>query len=348
MTQIAAKDPEKLDWFEMYPEPFFGGTEDYDFETKSAYALVLFMIYGSRRGRLQDDPQKIARKMGFSTRKWNQVRAQLLADEKLQIDPDGFLVNRKATAYFDAKLPIVQTNRRKLLENTREKRPEKRPEKRGDKIKETTDQGLPLDENPKKRHIHARESESESESELDKDKTALGIVIGQVDQIAQALDQKRQRYWEDQYRIMLENEELTFEDVLAAAQQHKANGSEHLRRLSGLVSLAKSKRDARVRGSGKRYAATVTPANDAPVEAKDWKEAMVKLAYRGVWPDARLGALPGTEGYAGPKDLEAAFLVGWHKQGAHPLEELDASNYFVPYPAERPVPDRRTRWSAIR
>ena len=341
MSQIAAKDPEKLDWFEMYPEPFFGGVEDYDFTVRGAYALVLFMVYSARGGRLPDDAAKIARKCGLSTRKWNLVRQILLKDDKLHLE-NGHLVNRRATAYFDAKLPKVVENRRKIGEKTRDNR----GDNRGDKKNVPPQQELTLGENDENGPYARAKSQSQSQSQSQtKTKSRPSDVAAQVIAIAEALGQRSAAHWETNYCQMIDQNDLSFEDVLEAAKTHKANGREIIRSITALRALACAKRDRRMGAARSQAVDTVDVGN---VTVDEWKTALVTLARAGVWNDPVFGDLPGTDDYRGPKDLEALFLEAWRKQGSHPIDELDADHHWQTYPADNPDPIRRARWSRIK
>jgi uncharacterized protein YdaU (DUF1376 family) len=83
-----------LPYYKRYPRDFIEGTIGMPFEEKAAYGLVLDLIY-MQNGRLPDDPRYIAGLLGLSVRRWNAIRASLLASGKLQII-GGSLTNYRA------------------------------------------------------------------------------------------------------------------------------------------------------------------------------------------------------------------------------------------------------------
>lgn len=81
-------------WYKRYPSDFIAGTLSMTLEQKGAYSMVLDLLY-DRGGPIPDDSQHIARVCGCSTRKWNQLRAELLAMGKL-VAMDGCLDNPRS------------------------------------------------------------------------------------------------------------------------------------------------------------------------------------------------------------------------------------------------------------
>lgn len=81
-------------WYPRYPQDFLMGTMGMPLETRGAYAVLLDMIYD--RGRpIPDEPNWIAGMMGISTRKWNSIRASLIAADKITVE-DGYISNARA------------------------------------------------------------------------------------------------------------------------------------------------------------------------------------------------------------------------------------------------------------
>lgn len=71
-----------LPYYPRYTQAFLQATTGWPLELKGAYAVLLDLIY-LNNDRLPDDPQYIAGNLGCSVRKWNQIRAELLARGKL-------------------------------------------------------------------------------------------------------------------------------------------------------------------------------------------------------------------------------------------------------------------------
>lgn len=100
-----------LPYYKRYPRDFLEATIGFSLELKGAYALVLDLIY-MRDGRLPDDAQYIAGQLGCSVRKWNSLRADLIAARKLTIE-NGIISNSRA----DNLLEETRTFRDKQAEN---------------------------------------------------------------------------------------------------------------------------------------------------------------------------------------------------------------------------------------
>jgi uncharacterized protein YdaU (DUF1376 family) len=84
-------------WYKRYPADFLHSTAALSLEEKGAYSVALDLMY-ERGGPIPDDPQWIARMCGCSQRKWTQVlRPALIAAGKLQLTPDGKLMNSRVS-----------------------------------------------------------------------------------------------------------------------------------------------------------------------------------------------------------------------------------------------------------
>lgn len=84
-----------LPYYPRYPRDFFEGTAGMPFELKSAYGLILDLIYMMGDRGLPDDPHFISGHLGMSVRKWNSVRKALLDCGKIDIDR-GIISNKRA------------------------------------------------------------------------------------------------------------------------------------------------------------------------------------------------------------------------------------------------------------
>lgn len=321
----------KRDWYKRNPAKFIGGTVGMRWESKCAYAVVLDLIYDGG-GSCPDDAQWISNILGvgMSVRRWNAIRADLLSREKITIS-DGRIYNETATALLAQDSTAVERPSHERPLRIEDKQPRKTDEKVTDLFAAS---GLGSKNAPETHGLPAgaRESQSQNQSRL-----GLEIVVQHVESIAQALGQKRGKYWEQDFRRMIEVDGFDPVDVLEAARAHKG---EPIRSINALRGLARRKRDDRLGGEP-------VVASSASATDEDWRLSLAMLGARGVWPEGKLGDMPGTPGYRGPKDLEIVFLDAWRAQGRHPVEELDRNDHFRRYPADDPDPERRARWSRI-
>jgi uncharacterized protein YdaU (DUF1376 family) len=102
-----------LPYYKRFPRDFFEGTIGMPFEIKSAYGLVLDLIY-MQGGALPDDAGYIAGLLGCSVRKWHSLRAELIARGKISADL-GIISNSRARA----ELLTLRTYQDKQSENGR-------------------------------------------------------------------------------------------------------------------------------------------------------------------------------------------------------------------------------------
>lgn len=102
-----------LPYYKAYPRDFFDGTVGLDFEVKGAYRLVLDLIY-QHGGRLADDPRFIAGHLGCSVKKWNALRAAIIAAGKISVS-DGYLGNYRADKELDSLKSYQGKQREKRL-----------------------------------------------------------------------------------------------------------------------------------------------------------------------------------------------------------------------------------------
>ena len=102
-----------LPYYKAYPRDFIEGTVGMPFEVKSAYRIVLDLIY-MRGGDLPDDPRYIAGVLGCSVRAWKKYREALVEAGKLTI-ADGSISNSRA----DKELETSRSFQDKQAENRR-------------------------------------------------------------------------------------------------------------------------------------------------------------------------------------------------------------------------------------
>jgi uncharacterized protein YdaU (DUF1376 family) len=106
-VEAGVSDP----WYRRFPDNFLGGTNGLTLEEKGAYGVVIDMIY-QRGGPIADEPRYIAGVCNCSVRKWNAIRARLLALDKLYVI-DGHLMNERAGKELERAAKIA----RELAEN---------------------------------------------------------------------------------------------------------------------------------------------------------------------------------------------------------------------------------------
>lgn len=99
-----------LPYYKAFPRDFFDGTVGLDFEVKAAYRLLLDLIY-QHGGRLYDDQRFIAGQMGCSVKKWNGLRAAILATGKITVS-EGYLGNLRADKELDSLKSFRETQRK--------------------------------------------------------------------------------------------------------------------------------------------------------------------------------------------------------------------------------------------
>ena len=80
-------------WYKRYPSDFLNGVADLSAEERGVYATLLDMMY-DQRGSIADDPKRLARRCGCSTRRFNQVQTRLLACGKI-VSFEGRLFNKR-------------------------------------------------------------------------------------------------------------------------------------------------------------------------------------------------------------------------------------------------------------
>lgn len=112
-----------LPYYKAYPRDFLDGTAGMEFEVKGAYRILLDLIY-MHGGRLVDDPRFIAGHMGCSVKKWNGLRAAVIATGKIVVS-GGYLGNLRA----DKELDSLKSFSDKQRENARQPRKNKSLEK---------------------------------------------------------------------------------------------------------------------------------------------------------------------------------------------------------------------------
>lgn len=78
-----------LPYYKRYPRDLLEGAAGMGFELKTAYALVLDLIY-LHHGRCPDDARYVAGQLECSVRMWTSIRQRLIDKGKIFIDGDRF------------------------------------------------------------------------------------------------------------------------------------------------------------------------------------------------------------------------------------------------------------------
>jgi uncharacterized protein YdaU (DUF1376 family) len=107
-------------WYKRYPSDFIGGTLDLSFEEKGAYSILLDLMYDKGRGVIPDDSAWIARVLGCSTRKWNQLRERLIEAGKIEVRETGLTNHRVAKQVLseEKEALLLAENARKARDKT--------------------------------------------------------------------------------------------------------------------------------------------------------------------------------------------------------------------------------------
>lgn len=149
-----------LPYYKRFPRDFFEGTIGMSFEEKSAYGLLLDVIY-MRDGNLPDDPRYIAGLLGCSVRKWNAIKDKLIIAGKIELK-DGIISNLRADNLIEER------------RSYRDKKAENRSKPNKNKAKE------------KRPSLSARKPESEPDKEDCSDEQSS--VREPIDEVTQAFD----------------------------------------------------------------------------------------------------------------------------------------------------------------
>lgn len=76
-------------WYKRYPADFISATMHMTAEQKGAYSVLIDLL-AMRGSPLPDESVSLARLVGCSTRRWNQLRQQLIGLNKIKAE-SGFL-----------------------------------------------------------------------------------------------------------------------------------------------------------------------------------------------------------------------------------------------------------------
>jgi hypothetical protein len=350
----------RLYWYKRDPAEFFASTVNMGWELKVIYGLVLDLIYLDQ-GRTADDPHRIRSFMGIgmSGQRWGRARSELLALGKLVL-VDGYLTNPRASREFSRRKNSgeseseVGPNSGVTPEIISDNSGEKRWKQNSDLFPDAPgkNNGLPVQPKPEKPRFlpavgpvpaPARQNESQSQSE--KESTTTVDVITQVQALAVILDQPRGRYWEVDYRRMLE-EGITPQAIEEAARAHRGGPIRGLSALRGLAQrkqqdLAWSQKSAHPGGI---VGAVITSETHTP---RAWEEQLLMLLNIGNWPASTHGICPTRPGHVVPQAIFEKWHRLWVAQGSHPRFEYDRNAYKKPYPAEEPADYSRAQWSPL-
>ena len=345
---------QRLPWYKRFPADFIASTVGMSWEVKCAYSLVLDLIYLGG-GSIADDGAWVANMLGvgMSVRRWNFIKAELIERGKLRL-VDGRIYNPRSSRELGKPIPESQKSGENETITPKSASKNKIPEAffEGEKTaQELTGSGQAQDlvelsgqktgqKTPDPGPVPARARENRAEqSRVD---TSLVDAVVPVERIAEALGQKRGKYWATDYLRLIE-EGLEFDDILEAAKAHRGGP---IKGLNALAGLARRKRDDRVY---QRRTPAPAPQADKPPDPttltdRDWENALVLLLNVGGWNEAKHGPPPTRPGHLVPPGPYEGWLKLWKLQGEHPVREYDEGTNLVEYPAERPDPFMRSMW----
>ena len=83
-----------LPYYKKYTKDFLEGTAGMPGELKGAYCVLLDLIY-IQSGKLPDDPYYISGNLGYSVRKWNSFKKELIERGKIEVK-NGIISNKRA------------------------------------------------------------------------------------------------------------------------------------------------------------------------------------------------------------------------------------------------------------
>jgi uncharacterized protein YdaU (DUF1376 family) len=83
-----------LPYYKKYTKDFLEGTAGMPGELKGAYCVLLDLIY-IQSGKLPDDPYYISGNLGYSVRKWNAIKKELINRGKIEVN-NGIISNKRA------------------------------------------------------------------------------------------------------------------------------------------------------------------------------------------------------------------------------------------------------------
>ena len=85
-----------MNFYKHDPNAFLGGTSQLSLEERGAYITLIDMLYACD-DVLVDNDAAIARTMNCQTRRWQRIKARLLALGKIRVDNDGLLHANRVT-----------------------------------------------------------------------------------------------------------------------------------------------------------------------------------------------------------------------------------------------------------
>jgi uncharacterized protein YdaU (DUF1376 family) len=85
----------KRPWYKRYPADFIASSMMLSAEEKGVFSTLLDLMY-DRSGPNLDEPKHLARICGCSTRRFNQIKRELVERHKKLNIKDGLISNRRA------------------------------------------------------------------------------------------------------------------------------------------------------------------------------------------------------------------------------------------------------------
>lgn len=301
----------KFEWYKRNPAQFIGGTIGLTFEQKGAYSIVLDLLY-DKEGKLPNDSRWIAGILGLSTKRWNMIRGQLIEADKLYLDADGFLRNRRVDSQFKIDVDAAKTEKRPDIKSR--KSPDKSPQKQ---TRSNNPNGLtPL--------TRARApSRGESEEESEREGEALPLVPSREEIEAHyaelhrllGFDGNDRENWLALNRLVVVSG-YSRSDIDQAAKIAASRGKNSLRYVAGILErqreeLGKAGQPPDLAKAAQQAAAARASqaAHPETVDFERWRIWMRTFVVTGIWDG--VGPTPVDEGCLAPPDIIEAGRKRW-------------------------------------
>ena len=309
-------------WVKFFASDFLTGVADMTAEEIGAYTVILALIW-DRGGPVADDPQRLARRAGVSTRRWNQLRERLIEAGKLRVE-NGHLTNDRAIKTLLSREEVSEKRRnsaRTRWDNQPENQPD--PSKSGGsmdaKAFPTRAREEARSQKLDKKEPNGSLSETGSDERKDGKPTEEGIdpkVSGKAKRGRRSYPEAFEAVW----RGYPTDPNMSKAEALDAWKRLDEADRDAVRRaVPGFVAYCRKHPDYRpihlVRFIQKRrfdgFAVPSNPTDQGgPV---DWERRLNVGRDRGMWPSDRWGPPPGAEGCQVPPELIGASDHGWRE-----------------------------------
>lgn len=128
MTETPKRTPKPhrnaVSRIDFYPDDWLGGTSEMTAEQRGVF-ITICAKYWSKEGYLRDDDYVMAGECRMSTRRWRQIKAELIALEKIDIQ-DGFIVQERAELELSRSVLALETRTERASKGGRKKSEKRR------------------------------------------------------------------------------------------------------------------------------------------------------------------------------------------------------------------------------